>query len=62
MDLTAYRISHRLIDVVILRRIFGGKALNAVSGSGAAVHEKRHAILNKWLFAKAINYGCLRNV
>jgi hypothetical protein len=48
--------------VVILRRIFGGKALNAVSGSGAAVHEKRHAILNKWLFAKAINYGCLRNV
>jgi hypothetical protein len=29
--------------MLILRNIFGGKALNAVSGFGAAVHEERHS-------------------
>jgi hypothetical protein len=43
MDLAAYRTGHRLIDMLILRNIFGGKALNAVSGFGAAVHEERHS-------------------
>ena len=42
MDLIACRTSHRLVSVVVFRCIFGGKPLNAVSGYGAAVHEKRH--------------------
>ena len=42
MDLVAYRAGHRLIDVAILRSIFGGKALNAVTGYGAAVHKEWH--------------------
>ena len=43
MDLMAYRAGHRLIDVAILRSIFGGKALNPVTGYGAAVHKEWHA-------------------
>jgi hypothetical protein len=42
MNLMAYRTSHRLINVVVLRDIFGGKTLNAVSGFGATVREERH--------------------
>ena len=42
MNLVAYRTSHRLINVVVLRNIFGGKTLNAVSGFGATVREERH--------------------
>ena len=38
-----YRTSHRLIDVAVFRRIFGNKALNGVSGYGAAVDKQRHA-------------------
>ena len=42
VDLVACRTGHRLIDVVVLRNIFGRKALNAVSGFWAAVDEERH--------------------
>ena len=35
-----YRTSHRLIDVVVFRDIFGNKALNAVSAIWAPVHKK----------------------
>ena len=54
MDLVTCRTSHRLVGVVVFRRIFGGKALNAVSGFGAAVHEQRHdesirRALRKWI-------------
>jgi len=54
MDLVTCRTSHRLVGVVVFRRIFGGKALNAVSGFGAAVHEERHhesirRALRKWI-------------
>jgi len=55
MDLFANRTGNRLINVTILRRIFGGKALNAISGLWAPVDKQRHAILNKWRFAKTIN-------
>ena len=44
MDLMAYRTGHGLINVAVLRGVFGGEALNAVSSFGAAVHEERHAI------------------
>jgi len=43
MDLMTYRTGHRLVDVVVLGGIFGNKALNAVSGCGAAVHKKRRS-------------------
>ena len=43
MYLMTYRTSHRLIDVVAFRGIFGNKALNAVSAVWAPVHKKRHA-------------------
>jgi hypothetical protein len=43
MNLLADWTGHRLIDVVVLRSIFGSEALNAVSGFGAAVQEERHA-------------------
>ena len=42
MYLVTYRTSHRLIDVAVFRGIFGNKALNAVPGFGAAVHEEQH--------------------
>ena len=42
MDLAACRTRHRLIYVVVLRNIFGRKALNAILGFRAAVHEERH--------------------
>jgi len=42
VNLMAYRAVHRLINMVILRSIFGGKALNAVSGLGASVQKERH--------------------
>lgn len=42
VDLMAYWTGYRLIGVVVLRRVFSGKTLNAVSGYGAAVDEKRH--------------------
>ena len=42
MDLVAYRTGHRLIDVLVLRGIFSGKALNARSGPGAAIQKERH--------------------
>ena len=45
MYLMTYRTSHRLIDVAVFRGIFGNKALNAVSGVGAAVYEERQAEL-----------------
>ena len=45
MDLTANRTAHRLVNVTILRNIFGAKALNAVSGFGAVVRDKRHGAL-----------------
>jgi hypothetical protein len=41
-DLAACRTGHRLIYVVVLRNIFGRKALNAIPGFRAAVHEERH--------------------
>jgi hypothetical protein len=44
MDLMAYGTGHRLINVTVLRGVFGGKALNPVSSFGAAVYEERHAI------------------
>ena len=47
VDLMAHRTCDRLINVAVLGGVFGGKALNAVSGRGAAVYEERHAILNK---------------
>lgn len=47
MDLMAHRTRDRLIDMAVLGGVFGGKALNAVSGRRAAVYEERHAILNK---------------
>jgi hypothetical protein len=43
MNLAACRTSHRLIYVAVLQRVFGGKALNAVTGFGAVVREERHA-------------------
>jgi hypothetical protein len=42
MDLAARWTGHRLIYVVVLRNIFGRKALNAIPGVRAAVHEERH--------------------
>ena len=45
MDLVANRTGHRLIDVAILRSIFGGKALNAVTSYGAAVDKEWHGKL-----------------
>ena len=42
MNLVAYQTSHRLKNVVVLRDIFGGKTLNAVSGFGATVREEQH--------------------
>ena len=42
VDLMAYWTGYRLIGVVVLRRVFGGETLNAVSGYGAAIDEKRH--------------------
>jgi hypothetical protein len=39
VNLAACRTGHWLIDVVVLRDFFGDKALNAVSGFRAAVHE-----------------------
>ena len=47
MDLMAHRTRDRLINMAVLGGVFGGKALNAVSGCRAAVYEERHAILNK---------------
>jgi hypothetical protein len=44
MDLMAYRTGHGLINMAVLRGVFGGKALNPVSSFGAAVQEERHAI------------------
>ena len=41
MDLAARRTGH-LIYVVVLRNIFGRKALNAIPGVRAAVHEEPH--------------------
>ena len=32
MDLATYRTGHRLVDVMILHKIFGREALNALSG------------------------------
>jgi hypothetical protein len=43
MYLMTYRTSHRLIDVVVFRDIFGNKALNAISGIWASVYNERHA-------------------
>ena len=42
MDLAARWTGHRLTYVVVLRNIFGRKALNAIPGFRAAVHEERH--------------------
>ena len=42
VDLMTCWTGYRLIGVVVLRRVFSGKTLNAVSGYGAAVDEKRH--------------------
>ncbi len=42
VKLTAHRARDRLIGFLVLRNVFGGKALNAVSGIGAAIHEERH--------------------
>ena len=42
VNLTTCRAGHRFINMVILRSIFGGKALNAVSGLGASVQKERH--------------------
>jgi hypothetical protein len=47
MDLMAHGTRDRLIDMAVLGGVFGGKALNAVSGRRAAVYEERHAIVNK---------------
>ena len=47
MDLMAYRTGHRLINVLVLRSIFGGKALNAVSSFRAAVREERHVTASR---------------
>jgi hypothetical protein len=44
MDLAARETSHRLIDVLILRDVFGDKTLHAVSGLGAAVDEEGHDV------------------
>ena len=44
MDLMAHRTRDH---IAVLGGVFGGKALNAVSGRRAAVYEERHAILNK---------------
>jgi hypothetical protein len=43
MYLMTYWTSHRLIDVVVFRDIFGNKALNAVSAVWAPVYKERHA-------------------
>ena len=61
MDLMAHRTRDRLIDMAVLGGVFGGKALNAVSGCRAAVYEERHAILNKSQL-EVFNYGCLPSV
>ena len=45
MDLAANRTAHGLVNVTILRNIFGAKALNVVSGFGAVVREQRHGAL-----------------
>src|ERR1700719_1201788 len=42
MDLMAHWTCDRLIDVAVLRNIFGRKALNAIPGVRAAIHEERH--------------------
>jgi hypothetical protein len=42
VDLAAYGAGHRLIDMVVLGDVFGGEALNALSGCEAAVDEERH--------------------
>jgi len=47
MDLMACWTGHRLIDVAVLRNIFGTEALHAVSGFGAAVHEERHVTASR---------------
>jgi hypothetical protein len=44
MHLVTDRTGHRLIDVLILRGIFGRKALNEASGFWAAVNEERHSM------------------
>ena len=48
VNLMAYRAVHRFINMVILRSIFGGKALNAVSSLGASVQKERHK-MPRWL-------------
>jgi len=55
MDLAVCWTGHRLIYVVILRNIFGRKALNAIAGFRAAVHEERHVYrfplrVPKWIY------------
>ena len=42
MNLAAYRTSHRLIYVAVLRSVFGGKALNAITGFGAVVRKEQY--------------------
>jgi hypothetical protein len=46
MHLVTDRTGHRLIDVLILRGIFGRKALNEASGFWAAVNEERHVAMS----------------
>jgi hypothetical protein len=43
MDLVTDGTGHRLVNVTVLRGIFGDEALHPVSGFGAVVHEERHA-------------------
>jgi hypothetical protein len=42
MYLAANRTGHRPIGVAIFRGVLGNKALNTISGLGAAVQEQRH--------------------
>ena len=42
VDLAAREAGYWLVDVLVLGDIFGAKALDAVSGLGAAVEEERH--------------------
>jgi hypothetical protein len=38
----AHRARHVFVDLLVFRDVFGGKALNAESGVGAAIHKERH--------------------
>ena len=56
MYLMTYRTSHRLIDVVVFRGIFGNKALNAVSAVTSAPCPPVHAI-RRILLRCSMNFG-----